>query len=61
MQYSWFKIHIIKKSMLNHFLSKIILFLYFTKVLKLLHITVQAPYFPKNSNSNIFSHTQLTQ
>ena len=24
------------------------------------HITAQTPYFPNNSNSNIFSHTQLT-
>ena len=54
MQYLWFKIHIIKKLTLNHFNVKLYYFLYFTKVLKLLHITAQAPYFPKNSNSNIF-------
>ena len=59
MQYSWFKIHIVKLT-LNHFNEKVYYFLYFTKVLQLLHITTQAPYFPKYSNSNIFSQTQLT-
>ena len=57
------KIRIIKKKKvtLKHFFKcKIILFLYFAKVLKLLHTTAQAQYLTKIQISNNFSQTQLT-
>ena len=47
MQYSWFKIHIIVKLALNHFNIKLYYFRILPKVLQLLHITAQAPYFKK--------------
>ena len=55
------KIHIVKKLMLKHFNVKLYYFLYFTKVLKLLHTTAQAPYFTKIQIQIIFSQTQLTR
>ena len=61
MQYSWFiihivKIHIVKKLTLKHFNIKSYYFGILPKVLKLLHITAQAPYFTK-IQIQIFSHT----
>ena len=55
------KIHIVKRLTLKHFKHKIILFLYFAKVLKLLHTTAQAQYLTKIQIQIFFSQTQLTQ
>ena len=53
MQHLWFKIHIVKKLVLNHFNVKLYYFVFYQSI-KTAAYHHPSTIFPKNSNSNIF-------